>query len=144
MRHINVWDKTAFVSRKVSKIVTVPVFSLAGPIYESSSAPYMSDEVMIIKSWSVNAGVSDLDSAASYSSFTLVVGDNTLNINGTVRSTLILPRYQKFADTDLQTTALLSSRPGELVVSRAQWIRVDCTVAGSHESVTVKIVAEID
>jgi hypothetical protein len=138
------FDQTPVISRKVSVVVNVPVFSLDGPVYESSSSPYLSDEVMIIKSWSITAGASDTTAAATNTTFCLMVGDNTMQINGSIRSTLVLPKYQRFATADLQTSALLLSRPGELVVTRNQWIRVDCTVAGSHESVTVKIVAEVE
>ena len=144
MRRIQIFDQTPVISNKVPVIVNVPVFSLDGPVYESSSSPYLSDEVMIIKSWSITAGASDTTGAATNSTFCLVVGDNTMQINGNIRSTLILPKYQRFATADLQTSALLLSRPGELVVTRNQWLRVDCTVAGSHESVTVKIVAEVE
>ena len=144
MRHIQIFDQTPVISGKVPVIVNVPVFSLDGPVYESSSSPYLSDEVMVIKSWSITAGASDTNAAASNTTFCLIVGDNTMHVNGTIRSTLILPKYQRFATADLQTSALLLSRPGELVVARNQWIRVDCTVAGSHESVTVKIVAEVE
>jgi len=144
VRRIQIFDQTPVISSRTTTLVNVPVFSLDGPVYESSSSPYLSDEVMVIKSWSITAGASDTNAAASDTTFCLMVGDNTLKVNGNIRSTLILPKYQRFAKADLQTPALLLSRPGELVVAKNQWIRIDCTVAGSHESVTVKIVAEVE
>ena len=151
MRRISVWDNEAFVSKKISKVITVPVFSLASGVYVSSSAPYLSDEVMIIKSMSVVAGsnvpedvTSAVINAMGPSKFSLVVGDNELHVSGDRRAVLTLPPGLKFAELNCQTNAQLASRPGELVVTRAQWLRIDCIQASlAHSDVTVKITAEI-
>ena len=151
MRRITVWENEPFVSKRISKTITVPVFSLAGDVRVSQSAPYLSDEVMIIKSLSVIAGsnvpegtTSAAMSAMGPSIFSLVVGDNKFHVSGDSRALLSLPPAMKFAEFDCQTSVLLANRPGELVVTRAQWLRIDCTVASlAHSDVTVKITAEL-
>lgn len=129
------------VSDRRAKAHEVPAFSLDGPVYESQSAPYMAEKSLILVRWYAVSGVAEeIDVSSGPTSFQLVIGDTDLYRAGKSRTSLApltLAKGQRYNSADLSSSA------GKLVLSARQWVRVDCTVAGGHESVTVKIEAEV-
>jgi hypothetical protein len=137
-RFVQTYEPDIMVSARRSVSFDIPVFTLDGSLYESYSSPFMAEKTLILTRWYIVAGVAyGPEESPTDSKFSLTIGDTDLYRDGKSRKELILPKYSRYVGADLK------SPTGYLVLTARQWVRIDCTVAGGHESVTVKIESEV-
>ena len=137
-RFVQAYEPDVMASDRRIESYDVPAFSLDGPVYESQSAPFMAEKTLILVRWYAVSGVAaELDVSDGPSTFALVIGDTDLYRGGQTRAKLTLAKGQRYNSADL------GSSVGKLVLTARQWVRIDCLVGGGHESVTVKIEAEV-
>jgi hypothetical protein len=137
-RFVQTYEPDIMVSARRTTSFDIPVFSLDGSLYESYSSPFMPEKTLILTRWYIVANVAyGPEDSPTDSTFSLVIGDTDLYRDGKSRNTLTLPKYERYVSSELKTPT------GYLVLASRQWIRIDCSVAGGHEGVTVKVEAEV-
>lgn len=132
MRLVQNTDSQVYVATERPEETLVPVFNLAGAVYQSTSAPWFPPFPIQLTEWYVATG----STGTSTLTIAILFGDDLFNITGKYLAYIDLPADKRLVSGKVTLGNQVYNYP---VVTREQWIKVAASGASGHSDLTVQI-----
>ncbi len=132
MRLVQNTDSQVYVATERPEETLVPVFNLAGAVYQSTSAPWSPPFPIQLTEWYIAAG----STGTTILTIAILFGDNLFNTTGKYLAYIDLAADKRLASGAVTLGDQVYNYP---VVAREQWIKVATSGSSGHTDLTVQI-----